>query len=233
MADTLDYLRRLLAEILSQTFKQGREQFFPLGIALTTLVLQVYFRTSMSTDFHGNMLATVWPYVIAFAAYILAQIVRAPLALDRQRAKQIQDLDVQVVKKPEITFEELRFQHPMPNSRYVNILVRMSIRTGESPATLSGWALRSQMKPELKLLAVHLIGLGKHVGGFSTRLESHDSSSGHITFDLIGPAQASEDELKDPRNQWKLEFSDAHNKYSERIPDSLYAPNPATGTMAV
>jgi hypothetical protein len=222
MVSLRNYLSRLCAEVADQTFKSGRAQIFPLFAAFATLVLQVVFRTSMSTDFRGNMLATVWPYMIAFAAYVLAQIVRAPLALDRQRADEIEQLKKQLGDVVSVKFEQITFRQPTPNLRNVTMVIQLLLRTGDSPATMHDWTLRSQAKPELKPVLSNILGLGKHAGGWTIRLDEHDQAHGSIFFDFSGLAQRSEDELRNTENGWILEFTDAHRNYAERIPDSLF-----------
>jgi hypothetical protein len=217
-----NYYWRWLVQIGRQARTDVLELVVGLIIALAILLLQVHNGTLLVTDFRPNAISTFWPYLTAIGLYIFYATIRAPMELDRERIRQIQDLDDQIVDEPTVAFEEMRFQHPLANPQYTNVLIRMSISTGESPATLSGWALHSHMNPELKVLAVRVVGLGNHVGGFSTRLESHDSSSGHITFDLIGSAHPSEEDLRDAKHRWTLEFSDAHRSYSVPIPEQLY-----------
>ncbi len=225
MAETTkerNYYWRWLVQIGRQARADVRELVVGLIIALAILLLQVHNGSLLVTDFRPDAVSTFWPYLTAIGLYVFYATIRAPLELDRERIRQIQDLDDQIVGEPTVAFEEMRFQHPLPNPQYVNVLVRMSISTGESPATLSGWALHSQIRPELKVLAAHVVGLGNHVGGFSTRLESHDSSSGRITFDFMGSVHPSEKELSDAKHRWTLEFSDAHRSYSVPIPEQLY-----------
>lgn len=202
-----------------------------LIIALVILLLQVHNGALLAKDFRLDAISTFWPYLTAIGLYVLYATIRAPLELDRERVRQIQDLENQIVDQPTVKFEEMRFQHPVPNPQYVNVLVRMSISTGESPASLSGWALHSQMNPQLKVLANRIVGLGKHAGGLSTRLESHDSSSGYITFEFIGASQPPEEELRDSKNGWTLEFSDAHRVYSVAIPEHLYVKISETNSV--
>jgi hypothetical protein len=217
-----NYYRRWVVQVVRQTLKFGVEQAVALTIAIAILILQVLSHDLRAADFRTNELDTLWPYLAVVVVYILVQIVRAPLVLDRQRALRIQDLDDQIVKRPEVTFEKIDFYNPTPNSGDLKIFLRMSIRTGESPATLSGWALSSKMKTELKPMAVEVIGLDKHLGGLNTRLESHDSASGYISFAFMGLAQASENDIRDIRHGWTLQFSDAHHEYAEQIPEHLY-----------
>lgn len=216
------YYWRWLVQVGRQTLKFGVDQAVALIIAIAILILQVHSHTLPAADFRTNEIDTLWPYLVVVGLYVLVQFVRAPSALDRQRAQRIQDLDDQIVKRPEVTFEAIDFYNPTPTLRNLRIFVRMSIRTGESPATLSGWALRSQMTPELKPRAVQIIGLGKHVGGLDTRLESHDSAGGYVSFDFTGMVQASEDEIRDARHGWTLKFSDAHHEYAVQIPKQLF-----------
>jgi hypothetical protein len=86
------------------------------------------------------------------------------------------------------------------------------------------WALRSQVRPELKPVVTNIIGLGEHISGWTVRLNLHDQAYGTIFFDFSGVALLSEEELRDTSYAWTLEFTDAHRNYSERIPDSLFKP---------
>lgn len=164
---TRNYLWRLCAEIADQTFQSGRAQIFPFFAALATLVFQVVFGTTMSTDFRGNMLATAWPYIIAFGAYVLAQIVRAPLALDRERADEIENLKKQLGDGVSVTFERITFRQPRPNVRNLTMVIELLLRTGDSPATVHDWALRSKASPQLQPVVANVLGLGKHVAGWT------------------------------------------------------------------
>jgi len=193
-----------------------------LSIATMTVILEVKSGTIQTPDLHTNVLDTLWPYVIFLAVYILVQMVRAPLALDRQRAEQIDTLSKQLGETVSVWFEQITFRHPTPNSQNITMVVHMSVRTACSPVTLYGWALRSQIRPKLKPVPINVLGLGQPVGGLTFRLDEHDHASGLIFFDFSGMAQVSEDELRDANHSWRLEFWDAHGPYSEHIPEQLY-----------
>jgi hypothetical protein len=176
------YLKRLSVEVAEQTFKFGRAQVFPFFAALATLVLQVVYRTSMSTNFRGNALATAWPYIIALGAYVLAQIIRAPLALDGQRADEIEKLKKQLGDGVSVIFEQITFRQPLPSTQNATMVVHLLLKTGDSPATVHDWELRSQAKPALKPVVANILGLGKHVAGWTIRLDAHDQAHGSIFF---------------------------------------------------
>ena len=216
-----NYSRRLLIQVGRQTFRFGWGQVMLLSIAIMTVVLAVS-GTIQTTDFHTNVLDTLWPFLIFLAAYILVQMVRAQLALDRQRAEQIDTLNKQLGETVSVWFEKITFRHPTPDSEDVTMVVHLSVRTAGSPVTLYGWALRSQLRPKLKPVPINVLGLGQPVGGLTIRLDEHDHASGSVFFDFSGVAQVSEDELRDPDHSWRLEFWDAHGPYSEKIPEQLY-----------
>jgi hypothetical protein len=216
-----NYSRRLLIQVGRQTFRFGWGQVMLLSIAIMTVILAVS-GTIQTTDFHTNVRDTLWPFLIFLAAYILVQMVRAQLALDRQRAEQIDTLNKQLGETVSVWFEKTTFRHPTPDSENVTMVVHMSVRTAGSPVTLYGWALRSQLRPKLKPVPINVLGLGQPVGGLTIRLDEHDHASGSVFFDFSGVAQVSEDELRDPDHSWRLEFWDAHGPYSEHIPEQLY-----------
>jgi hypothetical protein len=215
-----NYLRRFLREVVRQAFQFSKENVWPQVIAVATFLFQVVFRTSSSTDFHGNMLATLWAFIAALGVYIVVQIVRAPLVLDRQRADEIENIKKRLGNGVSVRFEQISFRYPTPNVRNVTMVVQLLLRTDDSPATVHDWALRTQAKPNLKSVVTNILGLGKHIAGWTIRLDAHDQAYGSIFFDFTG-SQQSEEELRNTSG-WILEFTDAHRTYSEAIPDSLF-----------
>src|SRR5713101_6384123 len=213
------YLKRVFRQAKTDSdFLSVKKSIGSIGFG----VLRSLFHRDATTvrDFLvGIVLPALAAYAVLCAGELAWNIVRAPFTLDRQRANELNSRDHEIAKLNKqlaapllVKFREVVFL----NNR---MLVRMSISTGESPATLSGWALRSQMTPTLTPVLADVNGLGKHVGGFAIRLDDHDLGEGHLTFSVPGLA---EDELRDVRHQWTLEFSDAHREHSERIPEHLY-----------
>jgi hypothetical protein len=224
-----NYLWRFVREVVRQAFQFSKDNVWPQVIAVATFLFQVVFETSSSADFHANVLATLWAFGFAFGVYIIVQIIRAPMVLDRQRAEQIQEIAGRLGDPVSVEFRSITFEHAVADRRSSRMRLDMVIRTSDSPATLAEWSLRSQKNPELKPLLAHIWGLGRHVGGNTIRLDDHDHQGGAILFDLVGQAQASEDEARDANHKWTFEFRDAHRSYAIEIPERLYAPIRLTG----
>jgi hypothetical protein len=222
MPESLDYLRRLLAEVLGQTFKFSAQQVLPILVAVATLVLQVTNRTSSSTDFRGNLLSTITPYLVAVGAYFVIQFLRAPVTLDRERAKEIEKIASRLGGEVSVTFKTLGFEHPVPDKRNTRLRIDVAFRTSDAPATLGSWALRSEKAPSMNPVCSYIWGFNQRLGGGSFRLEAHDHQSGAFAFDFMGTAQATEEEIIDPLHHWCLEFTDAHRTYSEPIRTELF-----------
>jgi hypothetical protein len=218
-----NYLWRLLREIVRQAFQFSKDNVWPAVVAMATFLFQVVFGTSSSADFHRNALATLWAFLFAFGAYVLAQIIRAPFVLDRQRTDEIESLKKRLGDVVSVEFRSVTFQHPVPDKRNTRLRIDLVFRTSDAPATLGNWALRSEKTPTINPVWSNIWGFSHRLGGGSFRLEAHDHQSGAFTFDFMGEALATEDEIKDPLHRWVFTFTDAHRTYSEPIPAELFA----------
>jgi len=217
-----NYSWRLLSQVGRQTFRFDWDQVIALSIAIMAVILEVNSGAIQTTDFHTNVLDILWPCLTFLAVYILVQMVRAPLALDRERSEQIESLSKQLGDTVSVWFEQITFRSSTADSHNVTMVVHMSVRTAGSPVSLYGWTLRSQIRPKLKPGLIDVLGLGLPVGESTIRLDAHDHARGLIFFEFSGAAQLSEDELRDADHAWRLEFWDAHGPYSEHIPEQLY-----------
>lgn len=221
-----DYAKRwflqVLGQIVFESGLRGLAVYCFLGVAI--LVLQLANHVVPVRDFRGNVLSILWPYLAAAFLYVVFQIVRAPLVLDRQRAQTIEDLEKRIPgASVEIAPDQLTFEQKPSPDLHVRLNLHIRVRTGDFPATLQGWKLHSQLEPTLNPLLIGVVGIGKHVGGLSVRLDSHDRGEGFVKFDFLGEARSSIEEICDARHRWTLSVSDAHQEYRLPIPYSAFA----------
>ena len=214
MSAILDYLKRLFVEVFDRALKRSWAQVFPTSVALTTLVLKVYFGASMSTDFRRNMLATLWSLPIAIGAYFLAQIPFAIFALDRRRADTIRRLTLEPVK---VEIQRMYLSNPAPmNQTHVSLRLDFRVRTGANAVTLCDWVIKSPTFPAFTgmIESVHSL-IDRQASVHRTiRIEANDVAEINLTCSFYGKKK---EEMRDAT--WQLYFEDAgHSPYVESIP---------------
>jgi hypothetical protein len=218
---------RFLVEIVRQTFKLGWGQIVALIIGLAILALQVHqARTVPATDFKADALTILWPYLVVIGAIIFVQIIRAPLALDRERAKEIDHLREAVPPPVAVTFERLDFTLVTQGSTRTDCSMSVTLRfsSGRESATLHNFRLSSEL-PSFKnfnYVAKHVYGHSPSHGSHVIALGPNDVRHARLVFDF-GVTGKGLVELSDPKMAWCLEFEDASKRYTERIPEQLYA----------
>jgi hypothetical protein len=82
------YYRRFVAQVCRQVLAFGREQAVSLIIAFLILLYQFHYGQMTASAMHADTMAVIWPYVWVLGGYFLIQVLRAPVALDHERAKQ-------------------------------------------------------------------------------------------------------------------------------------------------
>lgn len=221
MSEPLDYLRRLLVEVFSQTFRFSREQGFPLLVSVVALVLQVVYRTSMSTDFRGNVLAIIWSFAFAIGVYFFTQLVRAPFTLDLRRRGEIAARDEAIrrlaLEPVEVEIQMMYASNPLPNRAHVTVRLDFRIRTGADAVTVHQWAIRSPTFPSLvgTIESVHSLVSGQPSVQRSIRIAEHDVAEINLTCSFYGKPK---EEMFESNAVWQLQFEDAnHSSYMTNI----------------
>jgi hypothetical protein len=214
-----NYYWRWLVQALSQTFFWGWPQFVLVLTTIAVLVLNVEYGATSASKFAPQVHALMIVYLWSLIGYLVIQIFRAPLILDRQRAEEIGELRKRLGEAVTVEFEPVTFRQPLPNLRNTSMHINISLRTGDVPATLRDWALRSKSKPNLNPVAVSVVGDWTKQSSHTIRLEAHATGHGFVRFDFMGKAQATEDEIREC--DWILVFSDAHREYAEAIPQQM------------
>lgn len=179
----------------------------------------------------GFLVGIVLPAIGAYTTLCLGELavnfIHAPVVLDRQRVEQIKALEEQRPSPASVEFAEFQLQrYQGQHFRNNRVLLILQLRAGNTPITLHNWKLRSSLKPALNptLTSIdfeHVKPLHRS-NSQSVRLEVHDVKRGHLAFDFMGEAQASEDDIRDARHEWALVFSDSLREYTEPIPPQLY-----------
>jgi hypothetical protein len=126
-----NYYRRWFLQVLQQTLSFGRDQAVALIIAIAILLFQAHSGTLQTSDFRANAFATLWPYLAIVLVYLVIQIVRAPLILDRQRADQIDSLEAQTIRVLRTTIQAIKFSY----QPYFRIYVTIEVRNLDAPRT--------------------------------------------------------------------------------------------------
>jgi hypothetical protein len=224
------YYRRYFIQVGQQARADASGLVIGFVLAVAVQVLQVLYRVMYAENFRANFLSTFWPYAAAVVTYLIYAAIRAPLELDRGRAAEIVELERRLGDPVSVEFENITFEHATPDKRCSRLRLNLLIRTSDTRATLSGWGLRSESSPSLKPLLAHIWGLHR-ISGNTVVLEAHDHQPGAFLFDFVGPAQASEEQVRDAEHKWRFEFRDSHRPYSVEIPTRLYAPIHLSGTM--
>lgn len=118
-------------------------------------------------------------------------------AMDRQIKEKTRRISELETPAPTISvdFESAYFQYS-PNPRNPIIILRMKLRSGDTPATLHGWALRFPGKPQIK---TSIGGFVKTPGATQVllylRLEARDVVNGYLSVHRSGVSEAGLREL--------------------------------------
>ena len=206
---------RLIAQIYKQVRDFGLEQIVGLILAILILLAQLHYGLITGNSLHRNELAIFWPYIAVLGLYLVLQAVRAPVALDRERAAQI-DVLTNENEKQKNPDSQIRFQFQSlyvgPRTGTPLIILRLKILNTGPSTTLHDVRLCSDTDAKLRLAPEQNGFAPNNIGFDSVRIEEGDVRERFLQFS--GRNQT--------RHEWALEFSDAHNKNRrERIPSDI------------
>jgi hypothetical protein len=93
MGPRSSYAWRWIKQIGLQLWSFGRDQIVGLILAVLILLFQLHYRLIQAADAKKAELGTIlYPYLALLGLYLLYEAIRAPFALDRERAGEIEAL---------------------------------------------------------------------------------------------------------------------------------------------
>ena len=212
------YYWRWFVQVGRQVRLDVRELIVGLIIALAILVLQAHKGTVGITSFRANAFSILWPYLVAIGLYLSYAFLRAPFDLDSERAQRIEGLLSTIPTPVSVVFERVDVTIYNGRERPSVIVLHLSIRTGEEPATLDDWMLLKLGEPVIRFPPTGLY-VGQPSNTWRLRLQAHDRAGGNIGFSLAQLGSPTEAEIR--ASEWQLEFSDAHETRIVSIPPDL------------
>ncbi len=218
-----NYYWRWFIQVWRQTIRVGWAQFMAVITAVAVLILDVVYGATSDNKFRPEVHAVVVAYLTILIGYILYEIARAPLILDRERANEIDHLKAAVPPPAAVAFEKLEFtlRQDNPSTTRCNMSVNVRFSSGKKPATLHNFRLRSEA-PKFEHFdwpAQAVYGHSRSHGSNVIALGPNDIKHARLVFDfgVIGTSK-----LDDPQMASCLEFEDASKRYREKFPERLY-----------
>jgi hypothetical protein len=104
-----NYYRRFRKQFTKDLLRLGSEQVIGVLLAIAILALQLYFRLIPASQTRQTWVSILLPYFVLVVVLCLLSLLRAPVAVDRERYSEVkgQAEQIEKLKREKLEFEEL------------------------------------------------------------------------------------------------------------------------------